>query len=1502
MPRRPRGQQGLTETQEADYKTSLKQFAYWTNVYNLCLVMNATLLDLLANGDAVVDSSDASYCQRLFEQILSRSNENLLRDGFLPIVASSQRGTNAYAKFANFINAANRTSAVSLYNFEDDNVTFLNLEANYRTDTAPQVIPTLIRSKMREAAYFAIQKVEQIQPVGLRATLAAQVMCLPPTYGALLTNSTPASLSITQNPENSYISREGLLFFAENDWLYDMFLTRNIMTGGDTTDLKLWLQSHTGFVASGAMIENYIRFLRNTKFSRAYAYRLLFFMIQDARNIPADALPQYRVSSLDSPYLPLVGFTRTKKSHVYDDNEYRAEEFKAILYSYGTFRNNYYGLPYSGNFYRTTLTRDDRDATGVSGAIALMRRLDLQFNRLGYIDAFDAVALYNALFEEDESEGVSAMELETVDEEPLIEERMVQARVDSADILTGPPIREYSAIATYYDNAFTLAQDAGTAKISDFFLDADNTPYSPYYFAKEVFLIDRQNGLETELYEDLKARHDLIPCGTVDNQQQYAEEFESNPNFKNARYEIPSEPGTFSEWYTPDFFATLRKRERTEDDSLGSAIRLNISEISGGNNIVNSYGDVERVVDFLFDWSDFAFYNTDAIRAEISAAKRGTTIETSKIGIPDFGTPIFMRPFFAKRNRSLQYQNLSSIRQATMGDLSYFRDIYRINERNRLNSFTDLEASSRVYPQQSLIAVDDLEEFVENPFMGYLTTAGTGIAQVDLRGAEDSRKNYLYVKNANIKDYMHVLQGSASGRYAEYTQYAVVSNTVKKNWIYALLKVSLASPVRPDFENDVLINQYLQSAGSSLYYWLRACKLAISEMGETDRKKIAGYMYNVLDLGTYARDNTSQLLHYQRMIGALYDLTGVKVVNDFENQSLSRTARSANNFPLDGYTKGGTYFLCYTLLLCFYAGSEIPDEVFVNDAIKNTDAKQPSKARQIEVGQYFHQFIHNLKFCASISKLKQNPSAYRQGQEERILLNGEISYFMTDVLLKRYTSKDFFGVGKVEDYVFENGNRKSVLLVDSFMQDLKLFNLQADTQAGLYVWHQTLHLIKDLGIRSLTAPVNNVPLADWVIERIKKIPFNFGKTISINTFNPDLQHNLMLDDIKNLTDVIQYVGGVQILNIRVEADIEGIFALDRANLLLQIYPDTQGTYQRKYLATAEYKYTPYFAGVIENAQGFVDDASTSITAAPQLAEIYERIAEEPLMTSVGTEYEAVHPTLDGVSGATRAFREAGWEVLGSGTARSMNAVKIVYDPSVFNWKEGTTGGGIEVVPGPQIGDAIIEYNALIIKQLLALGFQTHYSAGLHIHLQTKSDNSTEEGPNVLTIEQKKNLLYNVGAMEPFFLECTIPEFRRESAQYWGKSIFRRIKNNMNQFERLSTNPEIQGFFGGDRYHFVNVMSESEQPTYEFRFPTSNFDINYVEHMIRTLSKIYEFSKVARVPARGKIDYEKFFGTAIYTYWMNNALTYARISDLGDRPKYNVNLPWRFDPAQMRNEY
>lgn len=1499
MPRRPRGQQGLTETQEADYKESLKQFGYWTNVYNLCLIMNATLLDLLANGDAVTDSSDANYCQRLFTGILNNSNQNLLSSGFIPIVASSQRDTNAYAKFANFINAANRTSAISLYNFEDDEVRFLSLEANYRTDTAPQVLPTLIRSKMREAAYFAIEKVQEIQPVGLRATLAAQVMCLPPTYGSLLTNSTPASLSITSNPENSYISREGLLFFGQNDWLDDMFLSRSIMRSGEPTDLQYWLESHTGFIASREMIENYIRFLRDTKFSRAYAYRLLFFMIQDARNISADALPQYRVSSLDSEYLPIVGFTRTKKFHIYDTIEYRAEGFKEILYSYGTFRSNYYGLPNNGNFYRTNLTQNDNDVMGVSGAIRLMRRLDLQFNRLGYIDAVNSVALYNTLFQEDESEGVSAMELETVDEEPLIEEPIVQARPDSLDIVNEPSAREYSAIATYYDNAFTLAQDEGSPKISDFFLDADNTPYSPYYFAKELFLVDRQNGLETELYEDLKARHDLIPCGKVDNQQQYAEEFESNSNFKNAQYEIPSEPGTVSKWYTPDFFATLRKRERTEDGSFGSAIRVNISEISGANNIVNSYGEVERVVDFLFDWSDFAFYNTDAIRAEISAAKRGTPVETSKIGIPDFGTPIFMRPFFATRNRSVQYQNLSNIRQGTMGDLIYFADIRRINDTGRLVNFTDLEASSRLYAQNSVIAVDDLEEFVQNPFMGFLTTAGTGIAQVDLRGDEDSRKNYLYVLNANIKDYHHVIQGGTTGRYAEYTQYAVASNTVKKNWLYALLKVSLANPVA---ENDVKINEYLQRAGSSLYYWLRGLKLSISEMEEIDRKKIAGFIYNVLDLGTYARDNTSHLMHYQRMIGALYDLTGVRVVNDLENESLSRTARNVNNFPLNGFTKGGTYFLCYTLLLCFYDGSNIPDEVFVNDAIKNTDALQPSKTRQIEVAQYFHQFIHKLKFCASISKLKQDPRVYRQGQEERILLNGEISYFMTDVLLKRYTSKDFFGVGKVEDYVFENGNMKSVLLVDSFMQDLKLFNLQADTQAGLYVWHQMLHLIKDLEIRSLTAPVVNIPIKDWVLERITKIPFLFGKTIALNTFNPDRQHNAMLDDIKNLTDVIQYVGGVQVLNTRYETDIEGIFALDRANLTQKIYPYTQGTYQRKYLATAEFKYTPYFAGVIENAQGFIEDASTSIVNAPQLAQIYERIAEEPLMTSVGTEYEAVHPTLDGVSGATRAFTEAGWQVLGSGTARSMNAVKIMYDGSVYNWKENRRGGGIEVVPGPQIGEAIIEYNALIIKQLLALGFQTHYSAGLHIHLQTKSSNPTEEGRNVLTIEQKKNLLYNVGAMEPFFMQCTIPEFRKQSAQQWGKSIFRRIKNNMNDFNRLSTNPEIQSFFGRDRYHFVNVMSENEQPTYEFRFPTSNFDINYVEHMIRTLSKIYEFSKVARVPARGKIEYEKLFGTAIYTYWMNNALTYARIGDLGSSPEGSVNLPWRFDPEKMRNEY
>jgi hypothetical protein len=243
-----------------------------------------------------------------------------------------------------------------------------------------------------------------------------------------------------------------------------------------------------------------------------------------------------------------------------------------------------------------------------------------------------------------------------------------------------------------------------------------------------------------------------------------------------------------------------------------------------------------------------------------------------------------------------------------------------------------------------------------------------------------------------------------------------------------------------------------------------------------------------------------------------------------------------------------------------------------------------------------------------------------------------------------------------------------------------------------------------------------------------------------------------------------------------------------------------------------------------------------------------------------------------------------------------NEIKITTDPSVWNVASQSLGS-FEIVSAPIIGDQALAYQALVVQTLLKLGFQTHYSAGLHIHLQTRNDRT---GVNTLSIEQKKNLLYNVGAMEPFLNKCTIPYHRRAANSQWANSVFERIVARQTNFENIATDRDMQEFFGpSNRYWFLNVQAEQRQPTYEFRFPSSNFDITNVQNLIRLVSKIYEFSKQARVPAIGEIDYERLFGTSLYTYWLNNALTYARENEVD---KTEDNLPWRYKWNELRNQY
>jgi hypothetical protein len=77
-----------------------------------------------------------------------------------------------------------------------------------------------------------------------------------------------------------------------------------------------------------------------------------------------------------------------------------------------------------------------------------------------------------------------------------------------------------------------------------------------------------------------------------------------------------------------------------------------------------------------------------------------------------------------------------------------------------------------------------------------------------------------------------------------------------------------------------------------------------------------------------------------------------------------------------------------------------------------------------------------------------------------------------------------------------------------------------------------------------------------------------------------------------------------------------------------------------------------------------------------------------------------------------------------------------------------------------------------------------------------------------------------------------------------------------------------------RYYAINVVAECTKPTYEFRFPHSNFEYQSANNLMLVIDKLYQFSKVARFPAKGDLKLEKLLGTPLWTYWMNIGVEYA----------------------------
>lgn len=299
-----------------------------------------------------------------------------------------------------------------------------------------------------------------------------------------------------------------------------------------------------------------------------------------------------------------------------------------------------------------------------------------------------------------------------------------------------------------------------------------------------------------------------------------------------------------------------------------------------------------------------------------------------------------------------------------------------------------------------------------------------------------------------------------------------------------------------------------------------------------------------------------------------------------------------------------------------------------------------------------------------------------------------------------------------------------------------------------------------------------------------------------------------------------------------------------------------------------------------------------------LDEIMEQIAVMEPSCSFGLEFEGVKNDIDTIPNpnyiegssdpATRRSVIDKFEQLANAfIARGINAKPASYGGSDYTLLQVKPDGSVyiprggtnfEMVLAPYIGPAALENCTKTLEAMLDMGCRVHASGGYHIHVQVVRTSTDTNTNNQLNMEQRKNLIWNFACIEPWLFETTIPQHRRKSAGRWAVPTAEVLKRKLRQFEQARTPEDLRDVFGS-RYYALNLQSETTKPTYEFRFPHSNFEYQSANNLMLLIDKIYQFSKVARFPARGELKLEKLFGTPLYTYWVNIAHDYASTNEL-----------------------
>jgi len=183
----------------------------------------------------------------------------------------------------------------------------------------------------------------------------------------------------------------------------------------------------------------------------------------------------------------------------------------------------------------------------------------------------------------------------------------------------------------------------------------------------------------------------------------------------------------------------------------------------------------------------------------------------------------------------------------------------------------------------------------------------------------------------------------------------------------------------------------------------------------------------------------------------------------------------------------------------------------------------------------------------------------------------------------------------------------------------------------------------------------------------------------------------------------------------------------------------------------------------------------------------------------------------------------------------------------------------------------------MLGQLRKYGAKTTASAGTHIHFPFAALGDGDAG-----LQGRKQLITNVLVMAPF-LKATQVLYSQD--RYYARDWTNINAANLRELQTLTSWREVTNFvsrkFEAGR-NFLHIKESSRMgeaygpPTYEFRFPASNFEDDSVYQLVRLLDRIWTVSSKGYVPHSPEMckprNAERWLtdllGVELYSFWRN----------------------------------